>query len=254
MKRFVLAILLVVAGTQAQAATLTGMVLFEADSPGGFTIGHSLWNTTGGDGAENVYLQWGGNWLNTGNDAVASPNFTLGPGTTTIQFYADGAPLGNWDGINLFFDGQATPSITVLLNRDAVTFGPNSADPTPGLLYPGVLSNTAMSASFTTSGQTITLTSASVGFSEQDIVQAVDDSPGGSNNDVAGTLTLDLTTSGTVPEPGSLGLLLGGIGAIGLLIRRRQKPCERMPPAHTGCGNGVQRRIPTLIARPKGDS
>lgn len=222
MKRFVLAILLVVAATQLQAGTLTGVVLFQADSSGGFTLGSSLWNTTGGDGAENVYLQWGGNWLNTGNGAATSPNFTLGPGTTNIEFYADNAALGNWVGINLFFEGQEAPSITVLLNREAVTFGPNSKDPTPGLVYPGVLSNTAMSASFTTAGQTITLTSASVGFSSQDTVQGFDNSPGGFGNDVAGTLTLDVTAAGTVPEPGSLGLLLGGIGAIGLLIRRRQ--------------------------------
>jgi hypothetical protein len=40
-------------------------------------------------------------------------------------------------------------------------------------------------------------------------------------DDIAGTLTFDATTSGDVPEPGSLGLLLGGIGAFGLLSRRR---------------------------------
>jgi hypothetical protein len=222
MKRFVLAILLVVAGTQAQAATLTGMVLFEADSSGGFTIGHSLWNTTGGDGAWNVYLRSGGSWLNSGDGTTTSPNFALGPGTTTIQYYAFPAGLGEWSGINLFFDGQEAPSITVLFSLGAGTFGPNLADPTPGLLYPGAVSNTAKSVSFTTSGQTITLTSASLGYNGGNTVQPFDNSPGGSDNDVAGTLTFDATPLGTVPEPGSLGLLLGGIGAIGLLFRRQK--------------------------------
>jgi hypothetical protein len=100
MKRFVPAILLVLAGTQAQAATLTGMVLFQADSAG--SVGRDLWNTTP-DGAWNVYLRSGGSWLNSGNGTTTSPNFALGPGTTTIQYYAFPADLGEWSGINLFF-------------------------------------------------------------------------------------------------------------------------------------------------------
>jgi hypothetical protein len=84
------------------------------------------------------------------------------------------------------------------------------------------VSNTAKSASFTTSGQTITLTSASLGYNGGNTVQPFDNSPWYDPADhVAGTLTFDTTTSGDVPEPGSLGLLLGGIGAFGLLNRRR---------------------------------
>src|ERR1035437_10003306 len=168
MKRFVPAILLVLAGTQAQAATLTGMVLFQADSAG--SVGRDLWNTTP-DGAWNVYLRSGGSWLNSGNGTTTSPNFALGPGTTTIQYYAFPADLGEWSGINLFFDGQEAPSITVLFSLGAGTFGPNLADLTPGLLYPGTVSNTAKSASFTASGQTITLTGASLGYNGGDTVQ-----------------------------------------------------------------------------------
>jgi hypothetical protein len=219
MKRFVPAILLVLAGTQAHASTLTGMVLFQADSAG--SVGRDLWNTTP-DGAWNVYLRSGGSWLNSGNGTTTSPNFALGPGTTTIQYYAFPADLGEWSGINLFFDGQEAPSITVLFNLGAGTFGPNLADLTPGLQYPGTVSNTAKSTSFTTSGQTITLTSASLGYNGGNTVQPFDNSQWyDPADDIAGTLTFDATTSGDVPEPGSLGLLLGGIGAFGLLSRRR---------------------------------
>ncbi len=223
MNRYVLAILLAIAGSQAQAASLTGMVLFQVDSSGA-TSGALQWNTSGGDGVYNVYLQSGGVWLNSADLAAsASPNFALGPGTTTIQYYAYPSDLGNWVGINLFFDNQGTPSITALLNLDAGTFGPNLVDETRGLVQGFPVSNTAKSVTFTASGQTITLTGASLGYSGGNTVRPFDNSPWDLGvDDIAGTLTFDATTSSDVPEPGSLSLLLGAIGAIGLLFRRHK--------------------------------
>jgi hypothetical protein len=223
MNRYVLATLLAIAGSQAQAASLTGMVLFQVDSSGA-TSGVLQWNTVGGDDVYNVYLQSGGSWLNSGNAAaITSPNSALGPGTTTIQYYAFPVDLGNWVGINLFFDNQGTPSITALLNLGAGTFGSNLVDETRGLVEGFAVSNTAKSVTFTASGQTITLTGASVGYNGGNTVQPFDNSSCDfCSNDIAGTLTFDATTAGDVPEPGSVSLLLGGIGAIGLLFRRHK--------------------------------
>jgi PEP-CTERM motif len=221
MNKYLLATLLAIAGSQAQAASLTGMVLFQVDSSGA-TSGVLQWNTTGGDEVYNVYLQSGGVWLNSDNAGTTSPNFALGPGTTTLQYYAFPVDLGDWAGINLFFDNQGTPSITVLLNPGAGTFGPNLVDETRGLVNGFPVSNTAKSVTFTASGQTITLTGASLDYSGGNTVQPFANSPSYFGADIAGTLTFDATTSGDVPEPGSWSLLLAGIGAIGLLFRRHK--------------------------------
>ena len=155
--------------------------------------------------------------------ATTSPNSALGAGTTTIQYYAFPVDLGNWVGINLFFDNQGTPSITALLNVGAGTFGSNLVDETRGLVEGFPVSNTAKSVTFTASGQTITLTGASMGYNGGNTVQPFDNSSCDfCGNNIAGTLTFDATTAGDVPEPGSLSLLLGGIGAIGLLFRRHK--------------------------------
>ena len=198
MKISVLAILLAAFGSHAQAANLTEMDLYQANSSGQ-SLGN-YWDTLT-NGNWNVYLWSGGIPLNWGNTTNVSPNFQILPGTTTIDFAAEYAWLGGYAVIQLFFDGSASPSISAMLSG------------TPG----GTLSLLSGTTSFiATSGETITLTSASVGYSGRDLVGPWDNSPCCSSNDVAGTLNLDAT-----PEPGSLGLLLCGAGAIGLLIRRR---------------------------------
>lgn len=116
---------------------LTDVVTFGADASGSILNQPDVWETRPGGNYDN-WLQSlpDGAFLNGPSDSQAQPDITLSPGTNTFRFYGSpGIDNPNF-GINLFFDGSASPSISafgpMLTNVAQVhNFSPDSASPTP---------------------------------------------------------------------------------------------------------------------------
>mgnify|MGYP001544733186 FL=1 len=144
---------------------LTDVVTFGADTAGTLLYQPDVWETRP-NGNFNNWLQSlpDGTFLNGPSDSQVQPNIKLSPGTNSFRFYGSpGIDNPNF-GINLFFDGSATPSISafgpMLTNVAQVhSFSPNSGSPTPQTVpvynsgIPG-----AGTLSFVSGNQLITLT------------------------------------------------------------------------------------------------
>lgn len=122
--------------TSAQAATLTGAVAFGTNSNGRTNVLESFWNTNGGDLPFNLYLSTDVDWVNAGDGSGTSLNIPLLPGANTFRLFAQPGvvPLA-FIGLNLFFDGSTTPSISVFTQ-------PNSFSATGANLTPDSSNNT----------------------------------------------------------------------------------------------------------------
>ena len=135
----IFALLLAVAlpGAANAQVRLTDVLTFGADSTGSSYFQPDVWDTEPGGNWDN-WLQSlpSGTFLNGPSDAAVQPNITLLPGTNSFRVYTSpGIDNGNF-GINLFFNGAQTPSISafgpMLTSADQVhSFAADSASPTP---------------------------------------------------------------------------------------------------------------------------
>ncbi len=143
---------------------LTDVVTFGADISGSVLFQPDVWETRPGGNFDN-WLQSlpSGTFLNGPSDAAVQPNITLVPGTNSFRVYTSpGIDNANF-GINLFFNGAQTPSISafgpMLTNANQVhSFAADSASPTPTpvpVLNSGI--SGAGTLTFETSNQVITL-------------------------------------------------------------------------------------------------
>jgi hypothetical protein len=209
---------------------LTDVVVFGTDANGNWFNQPNVWETRPG-GNFNNWIQSGaegGPFVNGPSDAAVQPNLSLTLGDNSFRLFGKpGAPIGYF-GINLFFDGAETPSISAfgpMLVRStsqhifAADGAPNTPRPIPsfntGYLFPG-----ANSLSFVSADQVITLTDfywASPSVYSLDLTGELSTSPDGAN-DFVGGITLAITP---VPEPHAL-LWVVGLGAVMTIHYRRR--------------------------------
>src|SRR5438105_1798397 len=172
----------------ASANTLTGAILYSADSTGAY--GNQVWNTAGGptDFFYNLYLKDGIAFVNSDNASSVSINIALA-GVQPFDLFAQDAGFRfQYVGLNLFFDGSITPGISLLAQVDdpTHTFGINSSSSTPAFdstdLSHTHVTPAAGSASFSANGLTTLATHFLLQSPEayaQDQVSQFNNVPGG---------------------------------------------------------------------------
>ena len=186
---------------------LTGISLFSADATGNY-VGPDVWHTPS-TGNFIVWIQRGapgGPFLNGPTSSNAQPNIPLRIGTSSFTLInAPGADYGSF-GINLFFNGSLTPSISAtgpMLTSlgEQHTFSPDNASytpapaPGPNSIVPGA---GTLSAKF--GNKLVTLTDfylATPSVYNLDQAGGFSTGPAGSD-DYVGGITFSVTS---VPEP-----------------------------------------------------
>jgi len=206
---------------------LTDITIFSADAVGNW-VGPDIYETRFNENFD-IWIQSGtpgGLFLNGPTSADAQPNISLPLGSSTFTLVADPGADFSWFGINLFFNGSVTPSISafgpMLTTLGPHNFGADSAAVTPpplGVTLPG-----AGTLSFTSGNELITLTDffwATTSVYNLDMAGQYSTGPDG-QNDYVGGITFSVTS---VPEPQSslwaIGLLTGAIAAY------RRARCQR---------------------------
>lgn len=216
----------------ADILRLTGASVYDITANGQY-IGHG-WDTTGGNGAYNLYLMTGADdangFINSGDGAATSINRDL-PQNDTYNFYfrSDGGgfdwPTANV-GLNLFFNGNVDqPGISAF-----VAF--NTAQPNLRAFDNGGLGITnlnvvpsANSLSFTSGSTRINLTNFFLNdyrnptavVIPRDLVGGLDNRANGVS-DYSGTITLQVLS---VPEPESWAMMGLGLALLAFAAKRR---------------------------------
>lgn len=212
--------------SDANAAFLTGAYVISTQADGNNTTsGQGAWDTVGGNGIWNIWLNsggLGGPFVNGPTDAGAGLNLSLTPGVHDFTFQFRGGDIGvTYFGLNLFMDGNAlAPAISTYgrINTTAAgnqAFFANSAAQTPaldGTVVPG-----AGTLTYVVGSQSVTLTDFQIflpSVFNQDRVTDFSTTPDGHPNDefvgrfsltVAGEMTI-------VPEPYTL--VLAGLSVV----------------------------------------
>lgn len=209
---------------------LTDVTVFTTDSSGGYG-GYNVWDTRPTTSNPDTYITFiqsgppGGPFLTGPSAANAQPNISLSPGSSSFTLF--GYPGFNtlYFGMNLFFNGSTTPSISV--------YGPALAAPGPhafsanaslftippgpfGASGPTQFIPGSGTLSFSSGGEQITLTDfywALPSVYNLDMVGPYSTGATGTY-DFVGGITLSVSP---VPEPGmslwSLGLVLASLSA-----------------------------------------
>jgi hypothetical protein len=213
---------------------LTDISLFSADAAGNYA-GPDIWETL----PDQYFVVWvqsgapGGPFLNGPTSANAQPNISLPLGTSSFTLMnAPGADFASF-GINLFFNGSLTPSISatgpMLTSQGGQhTFSPDNASFTPSPGSNGIVPGAGtLTAEF--GNELVTLTDfylATPSVYNLDQAGEFSTGPAGSD-DYVGGITFSVTS---VPEPQwslwATGLLAGLIA-----MRRRVQQ-------HCACGRG----------------
>jgi hypothetical protein len=222
------ALSLSLANASAQVS-LTDVVVFGASSTGNW-FGQPDVFVTRSNSNFNVWIQSGasgGPFLNGPSNNLAQPNISLSSGLTTFRLLADPGADNGYFGINLFFNGSSTPSISaygpMMTGPGSHSFSADSAQNTPmpfpgadsGYTFPG-----AGTLSFVSGSQLITLTDfywAKQSVNNLDLVGQYSTGADGAT-DYVGGITLSVTS---VPEPH---LSLWAFGCLaGMMVYRNRK-------------------------------
>jgi hypothetical protein len=205
----------------AQAATVTGMIVYDTTGSGGSMVSGGA-NTLGGDFAVNLYLNTGSGFVNSG-DSLSSTAISvpLAPGTYTWTYHVDasGSVSGSYMQLDLFFDGnKSNAGITGVV--PIYNPSPSLSAPTTTTSYDlGFNSSTGSnSLSFVDGSNTVTLTNFTFLSGGTDLVSPFDDVPNGVA-DFYGAIALNVQGTASTPEPASLALAIGGLML--LVVRAR---------------------------------
>ena len=119
---------------------LTDVAVFTTDSSGHYG-GYDIWDTRPTNSAPDTYIifiQAGGSgclFLTGPSAANSRPNISLSPGSNSFRLFSEPGFNTPYYGINLFFNGSTTPSISAyapeLMTAGPHTFYANSASNTP---------------------------------------------------------------------------------------------------------------------------
>lgn len=225
-----LVVLTILVAASVAAATLTNLTAFYADANGNFDAG--AFNTVGGDAFPNFYFLFpNGSVINPGDSASTSIQFPmpsmlfLPPNEVVARFDGGLSPQTlNLLGVNLFFDGRLTPSISYLIPLGLNTTPPFTSGPRPnGAKYTiapdGTVVQGANALEFVAGSQRIQLASSRGMFSLSDVVGPFNSTPNG-QPDVLVWMSINVTD---VPEPGTSALFAFGAGAmyVASMSRRR---------------------------------
>jgi len=205
---------------------LTDITLFSADSQGNW-VPPDICETRDHEN-DDIWIQrgaLGGPFLNGPTSATAQPNISLPLGVSTFAFLTSPQDNVSPFGINLFFNGSVTPSISVygpLLTTigQQHTFAADgalhtaAANPTGyGQLFPG-----AGTLSFVSGNELITLTDYfyyAPSVYNVDLVGEITTGADGRNDNVGG-ITFTVTP---IPEPQLLSWMIGMLAGI-MAVRR----------------------------------
>ena len=214
--------------TPAQSATLTGMVAFSANSAGRVVLG-PIYNTIGGDIVPNLYVgagSPGGSFLNSGNGASTGLSLALTPGTHTFTLYGDKLPfVPSYVGLNLFFDGQTIPGISVFAPIKSTSFAADGNSRTPRLTSVPPLTGLLTPGAGTLTYDDVTLTAFSFKSPHASHVDRVSLFSLGADcdDDFKGTLTLNVAPVAPVPVPAALPLMASALGLPGFVALRKRR-------------------------------
>lgn len=221
----------------AAGVSLTGASIYDINGAGNY-VGNG-WDTTGSNGAANLYLLTAPNdassLINSGNGAETSIHQDLSsPGTYTFYVRADGGGF-NWPtpnaGLNLFFNGASGPGISAYVPFNTVNPAP-TAHGNGGL---GIINadevQGANSLSFNSGNTRITLSNFSwldyrnpaASNAVPDLVGVFGSAPNGLS-DYSGSFTVSVSA---VPEPEQWAMMLGGISLLAAFGKRRRKLAAR---------------------------
>lgn len=206
---------------------LTDITIFSADTAGNW-VPPDIYETRYNEN-DVVWIQSGapgGSFLNGPTSVTARPNILLPLGVSTFTLITYPSDNVSPFGINLFFNGSVTPSISAfgpLLSAQGphsfVADGaPDTAAASPtgyGQPFPG-----AGTLSFVSGNELITLTDffyAAPSAYNLDMVGQYSTGPDGLNDNIGG-ISFSVTP---VPEPASLSLL--AFGMFGLILLRRPR-------------------------------
>jgi len=212
---FIVGALLLGAGRASAQNNLTDISVFGSDSSGSYT-GFDVWGTRPSTRYFGIFIQSGasgGPFLNGPDNAHVQPNIPLSPGSSAFRLFADPGVDSPYFGINLFFNGSSTPSISAYApmltsQGGAHTFSANSSPNTVGELEVHEPGSGALS--FTANGERITLTDfywAAQSVYNQDQVSRFTTGADGMT-DYVGGIQFSVTQ---VPEPG---LALWALGSV----------------------------------------
>jgi hypothetical protein len=217
------ATLLVPVGCVSAQNYLTDIGIFSSDSSGSYTTFPNSDNydtrpTNSYPLIFDTFIQQGapgggGSFLNGPDAAHARPNISMAAGSDTLTLFGAPGANANYFGINLYFNGSTTPSISAF-GPMLTAQGPHSFTADSSLSTSGISSSVpgAGTLTFTANGQQVTLTDffwAEPSVYNLDEVSAFALGPGGANNYVGG-ISFSVVQ---VPEPAfsiwGLGLAFG---------------------------------------------
>jgi len=154
-------LLLSLAGATSQNV-LTDVTVFGCDSSGSY-VGVDVWVTRPSSYIAAVFIEsgaCGSQFLNGPDNAHVQPSISFSIGTNSFKLFGDPGANNSYFGINLFFNGSTTPSISafcpMLTTSGPHTFTANSSPNTSGPPGVGTVPGAATLTS-TSAGQTITL-------------------------------------------------------------------------------------------------
>ena len=212
--------LLLLGAWHAQAATVTGIIVYDTAGSGGSMVSGGA-NTLGGDGAVNLYLDTGLGFVNSGNGSSTAISVPLAPGTYTWTYHVDasGYVNGFYMQLDLFFDGNNSNAgimgVVPIYNPS-----PSLSAPTTTTSYDLGFDNSigSNSLSFVDGPNMVTLTNFTFLSGGTDLVSQYDSVPNGVA-DFYGTIALSVQGTVSTPEPASLALAIGGLML--LVVRAR---------------------------------
>ena len=207
--------------TASRAQSLTDITVFRLDASNNTQSQGA--NTRGGDGASNVYLTQGATAINSGDGAGTAIALNLSaPGTYTYNFAFENVNTntGTQLGINFFFGGAVTPSISVRGVNGVGNFVANGGTTNRPDFFSTVAGANTLTSNI--SGQDITVTNFTYNAtSSADLVTSFNNTPGGTT-DTVGSITLRVGAVAVPEANAGLLALLAGVSTLGIVLRKRK--------------------------------